>query len=136
MRKKGTGRINTNGYVQITANGRSRLAHHLEWERHNGPVPAGMQVHHKDEDRQNNSIENLELVDSVTHGRLHSGCELRDGVWWKPCTRCGVLKPRTTEHFYFVPGTDYTKLGTCRPCHYIKCRERIETVRRLRQATT
>jgi hypothetical protein len=132
MRKRGTGRITTHGYVQITINGKSRLAHHLAWEKHNGPIPKGMQVHHINEDRQDNRIENLKLVDPKVHGRIHSGCELRDGVWWKPCTRCGVLKPRTREQYYFVPGTDYTKIGICKPCHALDCKARVERVRKLR----
>lgn len=136
MRKRGTGRVQTNGYVQITINGKSRLAHHLEWEKHNGPIPKGMQIHHINGDKRDNRIANLQLVDPVEHGREHSGAELRDGIWWKPCTRCGELKPRTREHFYFVAGTDYTKSGQCKRCHAAGCRERAEKVRRMRAAAT
>lgn len=57
-----------------------------------------MQVHHKNEDKLDNVIENLELVDSLTHKRIHGGCVLRDGVWFKPCRKCGTFEP--VDHYY------------------------------------
>lgn len=50
----------------------SRL-HRVVWEYHNGPIPAGYHVHHIDEDRANNSIDNLELVHGSRHVSFHSG---------------------------------------------------------------
>ena len=41
----------------------------------------GHQIHHKDGNKLNNNISNLELVDTLTHKRIHSGCELRNGEW-------------------------------------------------------
>src|SRR5688572_9281566 len=85
--------VTRKGYLRGNFNGRLRLAHDAVWEQHNGPIPAGYQVHHKNEDKQDNRIENLELLDPTTHKRLHGGCELRGGVWWKPCKLCGEKKP-------------------------------------------
>lgn len=34
-------------------------------------IPPGWDVHHKDEDCENNSLDNLELVDPSSHGRMH-----------------------------------------------------------------
>jgi len=50
-------------------------------------------IHHKDGNKLNNDISNLELVEPLYHKRTHSECELRDGEWWKPCRNCGELKP-------------------------------------------
>ena len=92
------------------------MAHVVEWERHNGPVPNGYQVHHDNRDKQDNRIGNLRLVDATTHKRLHGGCELRDGQWWKPCSVCGELKPVTPDYWY-IDRNGWPLYGRCRPCH-------------------
>lgn len=38
------------------------LVHRLVWESFVGPIPEGLQVNHKDENKSNNSLENLELM--------------------------------------------------------------------------
>lgn len=50
---------------------RGRRLHRVVWEFHNGPVPAGFHVHHKDGDRANNDISNLELLPASEHLRHH-----------------------------------------------------------------
>jgi hypothetical protein len=45
--------------------------HHYVWEKVNGPVPLGMVLHHKNFDRLDNSLNNLVLMDSKEHGKLH-----------------------------------------------------------------
>jgi ribosomal protein L40E len=85
--RKGYSRI----YDPVTR--RLRMEHDLVWERANGPIPAGFVVHHINHDKLDNRIENLQLLDPLTHKRHHSGCEQRDGIWWKPCRKCGVVKP-------------------------------------------
>lgn len=46
--------------------------HRYVWEFHNGEIPEGYQVHHKDKDKANNKIENLELIPFSAHAKLHS----------------------------------------------------------------
>ena len=123
--------VTRKGYLRGNFDGRVRLAHVVEWEGHNGPVPAGYQVHHRDEDKQNNAIDNLILVDPTTHKRLHSGCELRDGVWWKPCGVCREFKPIGREHFY-LSREGWPLYGRCRGCHIARVVEdkRVRKVRR------
>ena len=41
------------------------------WEFHNGPVPPGFEIHHKDGNRSNNDILNLETMSSRQHTTLH-----------------------------------------------------------------
>lgn len=77
---------------------RLRMEHDLVWERTHGPIPAGFVVHHVNHDKLDNRIENLELLDPLTHKRHHSGCEKRNGIWWKPCRKCSVMKP-VTEYY-------------------------------------
>lgn len=38
------------------------LVHRLVWKTFVGPIPEGMQINHKDENKYNNSLENLEIV--------------------------------------------------------------------------
>lgn len=90
----GYGQISPKGYRRIwdREQKRYRMEHNVVWELHNGAIPKSKQVHHKDHNKLNNDINNLELVDPLTHKRLHGGCELRDGEWWKPCRKCSELQ--------------------------------------------
>jgi len=45
--------------------------HHYIWEQHNGPVPKGMCIHHIDQNKLNNKIENLRLMTISDHHKLH-----------------------------------------------------------------
>ena len=108
--------ITRKGYLRGRFDGRTRLAHVVEWERHNGPVPPGWQVHHVNEDKQDNRIENLTLVDPTTHKRIHGGCELRDGEWWKPCRLCGEVK-RIDAGQWYLSAEGWPLYGRCRACH-------------------
>ena len=42
------------------------------WEQANGPVPEGYQIHHKDEDRENDVLCNFELKTEDEHHDYHS----------------------------------------------------------------
>lgn len=41
---------------------RSHFVHRLIWETFVGPIPEGMEINHKDENKSNNSLENLEVM--------------------------------------------------------------------------
>lgn len=41
------------------------------WETSNGPTPDGWHIHHKDEDRSNNQLSNLEALPGPEHLALH-----------------------------------------------------------------
>ena len=49
------------------------ILHRKVWERNRGHIPPGFQIHHIDEDRTNNAIENLECLTPQEHlGVRHS----------------------------------------------------------------
>ena len=50
---------------------RRKRLHVYVWEKQNGKVPRGYHVHHVDCNKDNNEIENLALVTSKEHARIH-----------------------------------------------------------------
>ena len=43
----------------------------LVWIKVNGAIPVDCVIHHKDFDRTNNTLENLELMTKKVHDKLH-----------------------------------------------------------------
>ena len=60
--------LRNTGYYGLTNDDR-RLIHRDVWEFHNGKIPPNYDIHHKDDDRSNNRIENLELYTKSEHSR-------------------------------------------------------------------
>lgn len=46
-------------------------AHRWVWINHYGAIPKGMDIHHKDGDKDNNEIENLEMLSRSDHLKRH-----------------------------------------------------------------
>ena len=59
-------------YMRANLNGEKKLKHRLIWEEHNGKIPKGFVVHHIDENKLNNDINNLELKSLKKHSSEHS----------------------------------------------------------------
>lgn len=54
------------------SNGKNVLLHRYIWMKHNGEIPPGMVVHHKDEDKEHNEISNYELMPRGGHSSMHT----------------------------------------------------------------
>lgn len=91
--------VSGKGYLRLTLQIpnkklQSVQAHRVVWERHNGVIPSGMQVNHKDLDKTNNRIGNLELVTGQENIQ-HSYANGRPMPWYKATNWRG--KARITE---------------------------------------
>lgn len=68
--------IRENGYYAETTELRQYL-HRCIWEAANGPIPEGFDVHHRDENKTNNDLSNLEMLTYSEHSLLHRDYERR-----------------------------------------------------------
>ena len=57
--------------VRINNKNHSLYKHILTWQWHNGDVPKGHQIHHIDENKNNNDISNLECLENRIHLHRH-----------------------------------------------------------------
>lgn len=65
------GVVASNGYRVTSYKGKQYMVHRLVWEYHNGSIPEGMEVDHKDRVRDNNRIENLRLATRGQNSQNH-----------------------------------------------------------------
>jgi hypothetical protein len=78
-RPRGEGHLRKDGYITLQRDGRKALAHRVAMETYLGrPLLSVESVHHRDGNRQNNRISNLELWSS-THP---AGQRVEDQVRW------------------------------------------------------
>ena len=58
-----------NGYLKSSD---GKWLHRYIWEKYNGEIPDGYIIHHKDHNKNNNNIDNLELMLEFEHRKEHS----------------------------------------------------------------
>ncbi|KMO85859.1 hypothetical protein AB840_11315 [Megasphaera cerevisiae DSM 20462] len=61
-------------------NGKRKRLHIAVWEYFNGDIPMGYQIHHKDFNKNNNEISNLELKTVHDHLSLHAKLHTKEHV--------------------------------------------------------
>lgn len=60
--------LRNTGYYGMT-NGDRTSMHRFVWEFHNGKIPNNHDIHHRDRNKANNKLENLELLSKNEHAR-------------------------------------------------------------------
>lgn len=85
-------------YLTVKINGKTKLLHRHLMEQHLGRALARSEhVHHKNGDRKDNRLENLELVGGYHHVCQHAE-ERRIWPRTKSCSVCGVeYEPARTK---------------------------------------
>lgn len=63
------------GYYRCSKTG-ERL-HRYVWKYYHGEIPKGYQIHHIDENKDNNDISNLQLIDRRKHAEYHSNMQAK-----------------------------------------------------------
>lgn len=103
------------GYATIWLGGKNKKVHILVWEYYNGKKPDGYDIHHKDHNKANYNIENLELLSKSDHFKTHAGWIKENNEWVaKPCSYCGKIKK--LKEFY-ARKTANTPSARCKKCH-------------------
>lgn len=80
---KSAGCKSPQGYVIVTVNSKSFKAHRVIWEMHNGTIPEGYEIDHKDQIKNNNLIVNLRLAtrsQNVSNSSPRKASSLPKGV--------------------------------------------------------
>ena len=86
-------------YVCWKENGkqRRRLESRWVWEQANGDIPAGHHIHHRDGNRLNNELSNLECIERFAHwnnhNRIREAHKTVAGIEHRQCQRCSKWKP-------------------------------------------
>jgi hypothetical protein len=125
---RGTGEVfegfgvwyDSKGYPCILVGKKEVRLHVFVWERVNGEKPKGFDIHHKNGNKKDFKLENLEALSSSDHKRVHAGWVRQNGEWIaKQCNKCKRILP--LDQFY--PRKGKTPTALCKPCHNQKLTE-------------
>lgn len=88
-------------YKTVRINGKRVPSHRVVWEKANGPIPKGYEIHHVDGDGKNNCLENLVLLTHAEHMALHAKMR-REGVDVVDPTNPDVIHARNKSKRYAI----------------------------------
>lgn len=94
--------------------------HRNVWQYYHGAIPKGNYlIHHKDWDKSNNSISNLQLLTKTEHGKIHNPLGQMNGM------------PNEKEFTCDICGKKFIKLDVGQKSHYCskRCLEKAKQLR-------
>lgn len=117
--RKIIGHIDAKGYKKIVIRDNDKKPHCLRlhrliWESNYGEIPDGYEIHHKDFNSLNNSLDNLQLLSKEEHLKLHGdiNSEKYKGKNHPRARSCAKLDKDTLEILEVKPyASAFTKDG-------------------------
>ena len=94
--KKFTRDEHTGYYLSSSGKPRKRM-HVYVWEYYNSKVPKGYEIHHRDGNKANNDISNLQLVDAKDHRKIHSIQLTEEQREWRRQNLARTARPKASE---------------------------------------
>lgn len=85
---------------------RKRL-HQAVWISHNGPIPKGCEIHHKDLNKENNDISNLECLTRKEHHDLHNALLTDEERQWRRENLDKNARPKASEWHKSAEGREW-----------------------------
>lgn len=105
--------LDADGYYRLTTHrvGIENYLHRLVWAENNGAIPNDCEIHHKNGNKTDNRIDNLECLTASAHAQIHHS---PTPIELKSCLHCGA----TMELRYFSNNrreepSQYTKRLYC-----------------------
>lgn len=107
-KRAGSKKPNSSGYLRVFFDGKSRLLHRVIWELHNGHIPKGLTIDHKNGDKLDNRIENLRLASLCEQQFNTSSYTGRKGVYFNKAAKKWFAR-MTAHGVYHWCGSHDTK---------------------------
>lgn len=79
--------------------GKYAYEHIVTWWINNGTIPDGYIIHHKDRNKHNNDINNLQLIEMKNHSSYHTASRGIHKVTWS----CGMCNTIFTRNYSQTP---------------------------------
>ncbi len=97
-----------------------RHLHQYIWEKENGPIPKGYEIHHIDMDTTNNNLENLQLLTAEEHKEIHKALSWsEERKEWARNNLQNKARPKANEWHGSEAGREWHKI------HYEKYKDRL-----------
>ena len=83
--------------------------HRYVWQFYNGPIPDGCEIHHKDGNKGNNDISNLECLERHEHKKLHGRLLTEEEREWRRNNVKTKAMPKAAEWHKSSEGLEWHK---------------------------
>ena len=99
----------TGYYLSGPINHKRYRLHRYIYEKYNGSIPKGYDIHHIDHNKDNNEIENLQLLSSTKHKSIHSKEVSEEMRQFYRDNMNNVVRPKAIEWHKSAEGREWHK---------------------------